>query len=96
MPATLSISTVPSDAPLDIKSGLSSPATTSITVLSKISADDCVSVSDSDDSLIICTNSDDDGVWEDGHSRVSNTEEERARAAMDYVVIYDESSEEEN
>jgi hypothetical protein len=92
MPATLSVST-PSDAPVDIKGGLLSPATTSITM----SADDCVSVADSDESLIICTslNSDDDGVWEDGRSRVSNAEEERARAVMDYVVIYDESSGEE-
>jgi next-to-BRCA1 protein 1 len=79
-----------------------STTTVNTSPASRISTDDSISELGSDTSSVSILSvpstdgdEEDDAVWDESRSHVAVMEPERVRAAMEYVVIYDDSSEEE-
>jgi hypothetical protein len=94
--------TAPSDtATVETQDRPASPgATSNVTVKTETTADDAISDVGSDASSVSLisvpsSEDEDDEIWQDSRSHVVVPEPERARAAMEYVVIYDEGSSEE-
>jgi next to BRCA1 gene 1 protein len=100
MPASAPVRSASTNATASTHNVQHSPSSRA-TAVSRLTLEDAVSDDGSDASsvsLISVPSSEDvedDEVWQDSRSHVLVTSPERARAALEYVVLYDESSEEE-
>jgi len=101
MPASAPVRSASTHATVSDMQNVQHSPSSHATAVSRLTLEDAVSDDGSDASsvsLISVPSSEDvedDEVWQDSRSHVVVTSPERARAALEYVVLYDESSEEE-